>query len=106
MAVETVTRIKCDRCKNVVEETAGASDTNRESKPIIYVEQKDNPPIKFDDLCAKCSDRVDNLCKQLRLEKDEPAKPAAAPTESKKDAKANKDSKKDKGSERETRPSN
>lgn len=72
MAVETLTRTKCDRCKSVIEETPNPDGgEERESKPVIYVEQKGQPPIKFEDLCGKCTDRAANLCAQLRLEKED-----------------------------------
>jgi NAD-dependent dihydropyrimidine dehydrogenase PreA subunit len=103
MAVETLTRTKCDRCKSVIEETpnSGAGET-REAKPIIYVEQKGHPPIKFEDLCQKCTDRVANLCTQMRLEKDDNKASSNGSSESKKDKK-NKD-KKGKGSGSEASP--
>jgi hypothetical protein len=109
MAVETLTRTRCDRCKNVVEETPVVAQADGDTKkPLLYVEQQGHPPIKFEDLCPKCADRVDNLCVQLRLEKDDKKPAAAAPTpseEPKKSTKGNKD-KKDKGQGSDAPPAN
>jgi len=73
MAVETVTRTICDRCKSVFEEIGDASSSDeRNGKPLLYIEAKGEEPIKFDDLCTKCEERIfSTLLKQIRLDKDE-----------------------------------
>ena len=78
MAVETVTRTTCDRCKNLIEETpdSGSSD-ERGGKPLLYIEANGEEVVKFIDLCQKCDDRCKHLLKQLKLEKpaDDDKKP-------------------------------
>ena len=77
MAVETVTRTTCDRCKNLIEETpdSGAGE-DRGGKPILYIEFNGEEVVQYHDLCQKCDDRCKHLLKQLRLEKpDDDKKP-------------------------------
>ena len=94
MAVENLVRTKCDRCKSVIEEVVNAgTGENREQKLTLYVEQDGAPPIEFMDLCKKCADRVDSLCMQLRLEKEE----KVAPVKAKSSQKKSKDQKADQG---------
>ena len=93
MAVETLTRMTCDRCKRVVEESDSLSDTKLdERKALLYIEHMGSPPVRFDDLCKKCDERVSSLLSQIRLD-EEPAKKAPA---EKKEASAEKKAKKSK----------
>ena len=86
MAVEKLVRTTCDRCKNVIEELHNASaGDDRGGKPVLYLEHKSAPALKFEDLCQKCSERVENLIGQIKLEKEEkkPAKKAKKPADKK-----------------------
>ena len=71
MAREIISRTRCDRCKSVIEEADAFGDVEAEEspKPVLYVECRGEAPINFADLCKKCTDRVKNLCTQMRLEK-------------------------------------
>lgn len=71
MAREKIERTSCDRCKNVIEEVEdkGTVEGPESPKPVLYVECQGEAPINFADLCKKCTDRVKNLCTQMRLEK-------------------------------------
>ena len=73
MAKEFISRIRCDRCKGVVEEVARSyaeGDVSPEApKPFLYLECQGVAQIKFEDLCGRCQTRVLALCEQIRLEK-------------------------------------
>jgi hypothetical protein len=71
MAVETLTRCTCDRCKSIIEETPNTdSATERAGDPLLYLEARGlgrKEPLRFDDLCARCKARVEALLAQLDL---------------------------------------
>jgi hypothetical protein len=97
MAVETVTRTTCDRCKNLIEETPDSSSgEDRGGKPILYIEFNGEEVVKYLDLCQKCDDRCTHLLKQLRLEKPDsddkkPEEKENGPDKPKKGKNKNKD---------------
>lgn len=69
MGSESLVRVKCDRCGDVIEE-AGADVVQGESDSILllnvgglYVPET----IEFSDLCKRCVPRVQALVGQLKL---------------------------------------
>lgn len=93
MAKEKISRTICDRCARVVEELdTGKEDESSSAGPKYYVEVNGAKALSFEDLCAKCDDRVTSLLEDMKLEK--PAKPAKKNAKAKKSGKG-KDSKKD-----------
>jgi hypothetical protein len=100
MARKTVTLTTCDRCKGGIEEEEGTTKDDTFGDPaenvVLYLERKGQPAIKFEDLCKKCSDRVDNLCSQIRLDKDDKKEASSSGSDNEKPPKKTK-GKKDKG---------
>ena len=76
MAKERVSRTICDRCKAVFEEREGesGSEDDATATPKVYVEEHGVEVLRFEDLCEKCDDRVNNLIKDLKLDKPEKKK--------------------------------
>ena len=74
MARENITRFICDRCKKTIEEIIyeNSDDEKLEPKPVVYIEStgmgKDEP-IRFDEICTPCKDRVTALLDQIALTK-------------------------------------
>lgn len=79
MATEIVRRKSCDRCKDLIEEqdAQAALDAEEKGKPLLVLEtagELARTPIKYDDLCSKCVNRINNLLGQIALEKPASAK--------------------------------
>jgi hypothetical protein len=96
MAREKVFRTICDRCSGVFEEKNSPSKDTDDSvgAPKVYIEVDGALSVKYEDLCAKCEDRVKNLIgdlkplgkeKKTRKSKDKKAKKPAEKKDSKKE---------------------
>lgn len=72
MSVKQITQISCDRCGKLIETTAdGQTARVQVPTPLIYAEGTlldDDQKIHFEDLCLKCTTRVESLCAQIRLD--------------------------------------
>ena len=74
MAREILTRCTCDRCKKTIEEVTYTGEDEAPPKPKVYIESKGvghDEPIRFDDLCGSCQDRVTALFAQIVLDKSD-----------------------------------
>lgn len=81
MAIEKLVRRTCDRCKKVIDESAPApaGADSEKSSPVFYLDirgiqadpaiAKKGETVSFEDLCAKCCERVLSLKSQITLEK-------------------------------------
>jgi hypothetical protein len=84
MATKLLRQKTCDRCGDLIEEEerddqAALDAEDNPPPPLLVLEATDvleHEPIKYDDLCDKCINRVNNLVAQIALDKD--PKPAEA----------------------------
>lgn len=69
MAVKKVTQVSCDRCEKIIEGVERELDEKQIA--LVYVEGTlltEATKIHFEDLCAKCTSRVQTLLAQVRLD--------------------------------------
>lgn len=72
MAREKLIRCTCDRCFKTIEELPVEEQLANAPKPKVYIESKGvghDDPIRFDDMCQPCQDRVTALFAQIVLPK-------------------------------------
>lgn len=75
MAVEIITRTKCDRCDRVIGDVNTVEEGHIPKPPLVYVEKSGEEVVSLSDLCEKCNGRVEALVKQIRLDgTDKPKK--------------------------------
>lgn len=75
MAKETLTRVTCDRCNKMFNESAPLSAQFEKAPPTLHLEftpgedPKQRLSVSFSDLCPKCQGRISDLVGQIKLDR-------------------------------------